>query len=206
MSDSTAASPPRPPAHNTCDLGDPPRGAWFRDDGVTMTVGAHTRSIGGGLFMLLISTIWMGVNAMFLFGSLVTIFNALGFSTGQAGFGSLAGGLFMLFVSLLFAVGGWFMVSLAAMLLAGRVEFTMRGDELRVFAGVAMVGRGRVMSATAIRSIEEDVRVVRTARSLTTTRTILLTHPPSKDVRVGQMLTDPRRRFVLGVLKQVAGR
>lgn len=188
------------------DPANPPRGAWFRDDGITMTVGAHTRSIGGGIFMMFISLFWLSVNAMFIFGSLITIFNSLGFSTGKLGFGSLAGGLFMLFVSLLFGLGGWFIVTLACMLLAGKVEFTLRGDELRTFSGVAMVGKRRALSVATIASITDDARVVRTSRSSTTVREILIKHPPAKDVRLGQMVNDPRRRFVVRVLKQVVGR
>lgn len=171
-----------------------------------MTVGGHTRSIGGGVFLLLLAAFWWSVNAMFLFGSLITIVKGLGLSTGQVGFGSLAGGVFMLFVSLLFALGGWFIVSQALMLIAGRVEFTLRGDELRAFSGVWFLGRRHVFSAAAVASIEEDVRVIRTSRSSTTQRTILVKHPPGRDVRVGPMLNDPRRRFVLGVLKQIVGR
>lgn len=188
------------------DPGTPPKGVWFRDDGKTMELGASTRSLAAGIFMTVMGLFWCGITGLFVAFSITAILQGLGLVSAASGrAGSLGAGLFMLLFSTPFVLVGVWMLWSAAMAVGGRVEVTLRGDDLDVFSGIGPVGRRRRVSATGVEGVIEEVRVTRTSRGTTTTRSILLTVPGTKGVRFGAGLRQERRDFVVGMLKRVLG-
>lgn len=60
------------------DLGNPPPGAWYRDNGTEKVVGASGRSIKSAIGMLFVTLIWNGVISIFVLFVLVATLKHLG--------------------------------------------------------------------------------------------------------------------------------
>lgn len=184
-----------------------PSGAWFRDDGVMMEVGASTRSVGLGVVMLLLGAFWCSITGAFVVVSIVAILQGVGVVGGaSSGSASLGTGVFMLLFSIPFVLVGCWMLYTSLMSFGGRVVVTLRGDDLAVFTGVGSMGRTRRVAASMIERVEEHISVRRSKNGTTTTRSILLAVPVGKGVKFGGMLADARRQFMLAILKQTIGR
>lgn len=187
------------------DIAQPPPGAWYRDDGVTLEVGAHTRSIGMAIFMTLISGFWCSITGVFAAFALGSVLAGLGIiaSSSSGGAGGVAFGLFMLLFCTPFILIGLWMFWTALMSFAGREVVLIREDTLSHFTGIGPLGFRKRLSASAVRQVEEDVRISKTKNGTTTTKTIALYADAPKPHKFGAMLSEPRRQFMLAALSQV---
>jgi hypothetical protein len=175
-------------ADATVDPANPPAGAWYRDDGVEMRVGATMRSGGAGGFMLVFSGFW----------NLITWILILGFLVAGSGQGGPDWFVFLFFVPFV-AIGlgtGW----LALVYMVGRTEVKIRHDRGEAFVGVGAIGWRRAFTPA-------DVTGVRVAKASWTQNNqsvwqILLTGP---DIRFGSGLSPERRAFVAGALRRALG-
>jgi hypothetical protein len=195
-----AAPTPIPPA----DPSRPPGGAWHRDDGLTLEFGASTRNIGAAVGMLFVAAIWnavsWGVAAMGARGVVIGLGVLARTERGPAG---IVGGL-MVLMSVPFVLLGAWLVCHACMYVAGRVVVSRRGDDVSVFTGVGPLGKTRRLRASSIQSVEEHVKVTRGKHGPSTTRTAWIRNRDGGELKVGDLLPDARRVWVIGMLRRVA--
>ena len=99
-----------------------------------------------------------------------------------------------------FLIGTLIFGSYALMTVAGKVEVTQRGDRLTVFTGVGTLGWHRSYSVSEFSSVREDVGW--NSGSWPNQRGKAITLEGRSRAAFGGMLTDERRYFVLGALRQ----
>lgn len=194
------------PGEDWADAAAPPAGAWYRDDGMTLEVGATRRSPGTAVFLTIFLTIWFAVTGPMMVLAVSGVLFGLGvISSGQSGPGGLLGSILMLLFATPFAAAGVWLLCGLAMAIGGRVSVTLRGDDLRIFAGIGPLGRTTRLSAIAVRAVRERTITSRTKNGTSTTQRIELEVEGRGPVRFGGGLTDPRRRFIAGALARVLG-
>lgn len=109
------------PAPVVADLASPPPGAWYRDDGTTVRVGATLRS-GGAWFFLIFGSVWLFITTVVIGGALL--------SSGP-------GNSFPFLFMIPFLLVGLGTETFGVVLLVGAAEVTLRGGE-----GLVRVGAG----------------------------------------------------------------
>jgi len=121
------------------DLGEPPRGCWFRVGFDDWQVGATTRSYAA-LFMVPFMCVWSGFSLGGIYGS--QIVNGK-FELEQSLFG------------IPFVLGTLLFGSLAAMTVCGKSTLTVRDDQAESFVGIGPVGWRRRFEWSGITSVTE---------------------------------------------------
>ncbi|MEW6252974.1 MAG: hypothetical protein AB1716_20240, partial [Planctomycetota bacterium] len=108
------------------DLGfeQPPRGAWLHDDGRELRIGATTRS-AAAFALVPFMCMWSGFSLGWIYGMQM-----------RWGFSWL-----LSFFGLPFVYGTVVIGKHALMMVAGRIEVRLRGDEGVLFAGIGPLGR-----------------------------------------------------------------
>jgi hypothetical protein len=166
------------------DVAAPPAGAWFETLPDGFRLGASTRS-WMALFMIPFMCVWSA-------GSFGGIF-AHQVRTGNFDLGSSI-------FALPFLIGGCIFWSLCAMSVAGKVELVLHGDELSVFTGVGPVGWTRRFVWSEFSSVREDSG--RGGFNLNG-RGQKIALEGKRRASFGAMLSEDRRYFLLGVLRQM---
>jgi hypothetical protein len=169
------------------DASRPPKGAWYKSQGLEFEVGAWTRS-WAALFLVPFTLVWSGMSLGGIYGS------------------QFAKGRFDLTMSLLgipFVLGTLILVPAALMTLFGKVAVRSSGDQGAVFVGVGPFGWSRRFHWSEIRAVRSSqTQWQRNHRPLPV---IELDGP--KPIRFGTQLSRKRREFVLAVLRRmVVGR
>lgn len=167
------------------DLASPPRGAYYRDDGVETVIGATTRS-GMALFLVPFMAIWSG-------GSLGGIYGS-----------QIVKGQFDLTTSLFgipFLLGTLLLGSIALMSVGGRVEVRLRHGEGTVFTGFGPLGRKQHFDAAGVRIVREDYAGWSSNRQ--PRQSIVL--EGAERLAFASLLSEPRRYFVKEALRQSLG-
>lgn len=165
------------------DLGQPPWGAWHHDDGVSVTIGATTRS-PMAFFLVPFMCVWSGLSVGGIYG------------------GQLARGHFDLQLSLFgipFLAGTVLFGGIALMTVLGKCEVRLGGERGEIFTGVGPLGWRRHFAIDGVTRIEIDHssgpysgKGVSECLALRGERTI----------KFGTMWNDTRRAFVLNALRQ----
>lgn len=173
------------PAHDNFDVSTPPRGAWFDQRHNGFSVGATTRS-WGALFVVPFTAVWAG-------GSLTGIYGT------QLAKGAID--LEMAFFGLPFLIGSIILISLSAMMVAGKVTVTVENDRGTIFTGLGPVGWTRRFLWSDMVSIEEGISRVRWHGPGLGNNVIIM--QGRTRVAFGMMLSSERQYFVLQALRQM---
>lgn len=168
-------------------LQNPPKGTWFHETMSESVVGATTRH-PIAFFLVPFMCVWAG-------GSLGGIYGT-----------QIAKGEFNLMMSLFglpFLIGSIVFGSIALMAVCGKVEIRIREGAGQIFVGVGPVGWNRSFQLDEVDAIESrPTEYIRHRPS----------HPASlllrggTPLRFGTTLTEPRRHFILSVLRQEKAR
>jgi hypothetical protein len=168
----------------TFDVASPPNGAWFKNTGDGVTIGATTRS-WMALFLFPFTCAWSGAAVGGIYGRQI--------SSGRF---DPASSLF----GLPFLLGSVFLIAYCAMMIRGKVEISQRGDSLAIFTRVGRLGWTRRYSSSDFRSAREDSR--RNAWNWSN-QGVLIVLEGKRRVAFGSMLNEERRYFVLSAFRKL---
>lgn len=194
-------------ASTNVDLNRPPGGAWYRTDGGGAVIGATNRSFGTAFGMLFFALFWNGIVSVFVVfaiaGTLHNLhvpqpawFPAPKMNGGEMGPGMV---LFLWLFLTPFIGVGLFVASMCLSGLFGRTEVKIEGARGGIFTGVGALGWRRNFDASQVR----DVRINQTRNSQgNDTFTILIETREGKQLKLGSLLSNERRQFVLGALRR----
>ena len=182
------------------DLLHPPNGAWYRDDGMEVVIGASTRHAALAGFFVVFAGFWNLITWTILIAMIFGSSNVSGpgitHSNGQTTVDWFAY-LFMIpFVGVGLGTG-----AAAFVLLFGRCEVRIRGVEGELFRGAWLLSRRKPFDASAVTQ-------VRLAQSSWKQNNQPMEEIELRgiDLRFGASLSNARRRFVCSALKKMLGR
>lgn len=193
------------------DITRPPKGAWFRRQGLTVVAGATTRSLGGAAGLLFFCLFWNGIVSVFVSLATMSTLKLLGWSLPEwlpaprmngsdMGWGITLGlWLFLTpFIAIGLAVAGGVLMSLF-----GRTEVTLQGGDSSVFTGIGPIGRRRRFDSRQIRSLRIEDETWRTSKGGTRqSREAVIQLQDGKRVKFGSGLAEERLQFVAGALRR----
>jgi len=170
----------------TANLSMPPRGAWFEQYPGGFRVGATTRS-WGALFLVPFTCVWAGGSLGGIYG---TQFLHHRFNLGTSLFG------------IPFLLGSCMLITMCLITVAGKIELTLRDDQLSIFTGVGLIGWTR-------RYLWSDFSLVREqmggSNFNSNRRGPSLALEGKRKASFGGSWNDERRYFVLNVLRSMLG-
>lgn len=196
------------------DISRPPAGAWYRDDGIELCVGATMRSVGGALALLAFSLFWNGIVSVFVSLAIAGTIQQLGFTVPawfpsptmkgsgiHNGIMSLGMVVFMWIFLTPFIVIGCAMIGGFLSCLFGRVEVTVRDAAGTVFTGIGAIGFRQRFDASAVTGVRivEKVSVDSESGRTKSTRIVIDADRP---VKFGSTMKDERRWFIAGALRK----
>jgi len=163
-------------------LRNPPKGAWFRREREHAVVGATTRS-PTAFFLVPFALVWAGGSMGGIYGSQIIV------------------GKFNPFLSLFglpFLAGSIFLVSMMFMTVFGKTEVRI-GRNSSVFSGIGPIGKTRRFDWSSIRNIKEMAGMNQSGNG----SGAVIVMEGKERVKLGSLLNDKRRYFVLNALKQL---
>ncbi len=200
------------PLDPNVDITSPPAGAWYRDDGLELRVGASCRSLGSTLGLLFISAFWNGIVSVFVVLAISATLHHIGvaqpswFPTPKMN-GSTMGVGMTLFLWLFltpFILIGSAMIGALLTSMMGHTEVRVRGGEGKVFTGIGSIGFTKRFDATGVSEIRNEDRQYRDSDGDNRTKKqIVLEITSAKRITFGSMLRDDRRAFVASALGRV---
>ena len=189
------------------DLNRPPKGAWYRSDGGGTVIGATNRSHGAAFVMLFFALFWNGIVSIFVvFVISATLHNFNipvpdWFPAPKMNGGNMTPGMtvFMwLFLTPFIAVG-LMVLSICLSSLFGRTEVKIENTRGTLFTGVGPVGWKRNFDASQVK----DVRLYESrSNNGNPSFSILLETREGKQFKLGSLLSNERRQFVLGAMRR----
>lgn len=193
-----------PPA---VDVASPPPGAWCRDDGREVVIGATARSLSTGVFFLLFATLWNGITWTMLIG---TLSGAMQPATG----GQPAPptpptppppATFIVLFLTPFVLIGIATAIAAAFSLMGRVEAVITAEHARIFTGVGSLGWTRRFNPPAVTAVTIEPASWRSNRRAVYQVVLKGAGRAGADLRFASGLSNDRKRFVAGALRTQLG-
>jgi hypothetical protein len=169
-------------ADDGADLGEPPRGLWFKDRVTGWTISATTRS-AAAFFLVPFMCVWSGFSLGGIYGT------------------QLIKGEFDLLPSLFgipFVLGTLLFGSIAAMTVAGRQAIRVDGNMGGVFTGVGPIGWTRVFDWQTVTRIDEEP-----FRQSENPNAKLIVLVGKTKIKLGSMLSDERRHYMLRLLRRL---
>ena len=193
------------------DPADPPPGCTFSSDGITTTITASVRSMLGAVGALVVAVFWNSIVSVFVFlafastlqhvlGTIPAWFPAPPLGKGNSGI-PLGMTLFLWVFLTPFILVGLYMICCVFLSIAGRIEVRLRGDEVTVFTGCGPIGWRRRVDARQVKSVGLGWT---TWKENDEAKPVVVIEC-DRTVRIGSMLTKPRREWVAAVLKQILG-
>ncbi len=199
--------------------GETPAGCWFSDDGVTTIVAARARTLPLGLFALVFALFWAsGIGFFVMLAVGATIQVCIGdvpewyplWRVEQNEDLTIADvaviwAFLTPFVLLVLAIA-----AVPAVLLMGRVEVRVRGDEGAVFSGVGRFGWIRRFDASRVDAVSEPAST--SALPPVRLNGIPLGRPvpmrpilieADRDLRFGLLLSEKRRAWMAAALRRL---
>ena len=192
-------------------LNNPPRGAWYRNDGAGPVIGATHRSLGMALGALAISLFWNGIVSIFVLLALASTLRHLGlhlpawFPVPNMNDQEMSVGMtiFMWLFLTPFIVVGLAMIGSLLSALGGRTEVRINNAEGVAFTGVGALGYRRRFDASSVQDVRiEDSQWSDRRGSQQRKTLIVIETRDGKQVKLGSMLTPERRKFVAGALRK----
>lgn len=190
------------------DLANPPKGCWYRDDGVEARVGATCRSLAGAAFMLFFTLFWNGVVSVFVVINVASTLVHMGVAV-PAWFPSPNGNtapnlplgmtLFLWLFLTPFILIGAFTAAMALTSLFGHVEVRIRDSHGSVFTGVGPVGWRRRFDVASVRSVS----IGQTTWKENNQSKPVIAIEADKTIQFGSMLHSTHRNFVAGALRNI---
>lgn len=192
------------------DFARPPRGAWYRDEGHTIRIGASARSLVRAAVTLGVAAFWNGVVSVFVaFAVAGTMHHALGSAPSWLPAPIMNGAQ----MSVWMVVGLWafltpfIAIGLAMILafiqsLAGHVEVRLLGDVGEIHTGVGPLGFRRRFPILDVTDVFFEDRSVK-GESERPTQHDYVIHVALRDgeVKVGSGVPKERLRFMAGALR-----
>lgn len=175
------------------DIYNPPKGAWFEQTGSDIRVGATCRIPALALFLVPFTAVWAG-------GSMVGIYGS-----------QIAEGEFDIVRTLFgipFLLGSIALVSMTLFVLFGRTEVIVRDQEGEVFTGIGPIGRRRRFNTADVRfvSLKTSDVTVQSNGGKRHRPMKFLEIEGDKPLKFATMMSEERRRFILGVLRTLLGK
>jgi hypothetical protein len=181
------------------DLANPPRGAWYRDDGGAVSIGASLRSAGGALGVLLFAGFWNFVSwtifIAMLKGSAKVSGPGIHHSDGKTTVDAFA----FLFITPFLLIGA-VAALLVVFMLVGRVEVVIRGQEGSIFTGAGAIGRRLLFDPASVTGVA--LRPANWTKNNQPQFAICLDGP---SLKFGSALPEPKRQFIAAALRKVLG-
>jgi hypothetical protein len=182
------------------DLASPPAGCWYRDEGGQVSIGASMRTVGGVIGVLLFGGFWNGISWTIFLSMLRGSSHVSGPGITHTNGQTAVGGIAYLFISPFLLIGAAVALALL-MVLFGRTEVVLRGQEGTVFTGVGPVGRRRAFDVAAVTGV-----AVRPTNWMKNDQPQYAIYLDGLDAfRFGSTLTEKRRDFVAAALRKVIG-
>ena len=190
------------------DLQHPPKGAWYTSDASGTVIGATNGSLGGVAGLLFATLFWNGIVSIFVAGALASTLHHLHVplpdwisQPKMKGGGDMSVGMtiFLWLFLIPFITIGLYLAGTFLSTLFGRTEVRITGSQGTAFTGIGPLGWKRRFEPSQVKS----VRSYETRNSNgSTTETILLETREGKPIKLGSLLTDKRRQFLLGALQK----
>lgn len=193
------------------DLNHPPAGAWYRNDGAGLVIGATHRSMGAAIGALVFALFWNGIVSVFVLLALASTLRHLGlglpewFPVPDMKNDTMSVGMtiFMWLFLTPFIVIGLVMIGAFLSALGGRTEVRMNHAEGVVFTGVGALGFRRRFDASGVKDVRIEESQWSDRRGHRQRKTLILIETrDGKQVKLGSALTPERRKFVAGALRQ----
>lgn len=189
------------------DLHHPPSGAWYRADGAGTAIGATNRSVGTAFGLLFFTVFWNGIVSVFVCFAVASTLHLLHiplpawFPVPKSN-GSDVGVGMTIFLWLFltpFICIGLLVAGMCLSSLFGRTEVRIENTRGTIFNGIGALGWKRQFDASQVR----DVRISQTRNNQgRDSFAILIETREGKQFKLGSLLTNERRQFVLGALRK----
>lgn len=190
------------------DLGHPPTGAWYRNEGGETIVGASHRSLVGALGALAVSLFWNGITSLFVFVAISGTLANLDITAphwfpapNMNGKPMSVGAVTFLWIFLTPFIGiGIGMIGAFLSCLCGRTEVRIFPGQGAIFVGLGPLGYTRRFESSKVKHIRiEDQYSSRNGQSKIC---IVIETAAGKVIKFGSMLREDRRKFLAGALRK----
>lgn len=191
------------------DLANPPSGAWYRDDGVRLAIGASCTSVSGAIGALFFGLFWNGIVSVFVLVALASTLQHMGVSiphwvpAPKSNGAAIGVGMtiFMWIFLTPFILVGTLILAGFLMCVAGRVEVTIRDAEGVVFSGIGAMGWRTRFDATSVKDVRIDDKRWRDSDG-DSRRSTCIVIDAEKAVKFATGMPEERRKFVAGALRK----
>lgn len=189
------------------DLNNPPNGAWYKANGAGTVIGATNRSVGAAFVLLFFAVFWNGIVSMFVCFATASTLHLLHiplpdwFPVPKSNGSDMGVGvtIFLWLFLTPFICIGLLVAGMCLSSLFGRTEVRIDNTRGTIFAGIGALGWKRQFDASQVR----DVRISQTRNNQgRDTFAILIETREGKQFKLGSLLTNERRQFVLGALRK----
>jgi len=192
------------------DVSRPPAGTWLQREGRGLVIGATHRSMGQAFGLLFFCLFWNCIVSVFVLLAVASTLHHLGVSvphwfpapTSKGNFIPLGFTIFLwLFLTPFMAVGlGMLAVFLSC--LAGRTELRIQDGEGTLFTGIGSLGFRKRFATSDVRDVGLGDKRGGVSDGDSRRKAQIVIETNRKPISFGSMLTDERRRFVAGAVKQ----
>lgn len=197
------------------DLGNPPPGAWYRDNGMEKIIGASGRSASGAIGTFLIAAFWNGIVSIFVALAIASTLGHLGVrvpdwmpnpNSKDGGAMSVGMTIFLWVFLTPFLLIGFAMIGAFLGCIAGRLEIVVTDVKGILYRGIGPIGRRRQFNVADVNAVRIDEKQTRGKNGVSYTKTIVIDMTGGKPISFGSSLKDERRNFVAAALKAVLGK
>ena len=190
------------------DTNKPPAGAWFRQDGAGVQIGATHRSLGQAFGLLLMTVFWNGIVSVFVATAAVSTLRHLGVDLPHWIHGSKSGLLpipitiFLWLFLLPFIAVGLALLGAFLSTLGGKTELRIARGECEIFTGIGPLGWRKRIAMSEIKDVRIEESGFQSAQTGSRRSFRVVVDTGLKPIYFGSMLTAVRRRFVAGAAKK----
>jgi len=188
------------------DVNHPPQGAWFKSDGSGTVIGATNRNLAAAFGMLFFAVFWNGIVSVFVSFAIAGTLRQMHVplpawfpNPGMNGSGGMSLGMTIflwLFLTPFIAVG-LFVAGTCLSSLFGRTEVRIESSRGTAFTGIGGLGWKRSFDASQVRAVRLFERRNNQGQD---SFSVLIELRDGKQVKLGSLLTNERRQFMLGAL------
>jgi hypothetical protein len=181
------------------DLSMPPKGAWYRDDGVEVSLGSTWRSPTVGVFFLIFTVFWNSVTWSILGAMIGGAANVHGPGiTHSNGVTTVAPTAYLLFIP--FVLVGLGTALAAAVIWFGRAELTIRGNDAVLFRGVGGLGLRSRFDLSTVTGV--GIATASWTRNNQPVHHISIEGP---GINFGTGFSKDQQKFLVAAIRKVAG-